>query len=193
MTNSIYGIGLSGLAAAQAGLLTAGHNIANVNTPGYSRQEILQATRLALFTGSGFFGQGVNVATVRRVYSEFLVAQQRQVQADASQLDAYHTQLTQVDNLFGDSASGLRPALSDFFAGVNGVGALPSDIPSRHQMNDELDRMRTAANSDVRSSVDSINSYASQIAAMNRRIAEANAANPNQPANDLLDQRDTLI
>src|SRR5512132_2740769 len=109
MTNSIYGIGLSGLAAAQAGLMTAGHNIANVNTPGYSRQEMLQATRIALFTGAGFFGQGVNVATVRRVYSDFLVAQQRQVQADASRLDTYYTQLTQVDNLFGNAASGLTP------------------------------------------------------------------------------------
>src|SRR5512132_1202571 len=185
MTNSIFGIGLSGLAAAQAGLLTAGHNIANVNTPGYSRQEILQATRLALFTGSGFFGQGVDVSTVRRVYSEFMVAQQRQVQADASQLEAYHTQLTEVDNLFGQAESGLTPALNEFFAGVNDVAAQPSDLPSReemlssahalvarfHQLDAELDRMRVGANTDVRSSVNSINGYATQIATLNHRIA----------------------
>jgi flagellar hook-associated protein 1 FlgK len=207
MSNSIYGIGLSGLAAAQAGLMTAGHNIANVNTPGYSRQEVLQATRLALFTGAGFFGQGVNVATVRRVYSEFLVAQQRQVQAEASRLDTYHTQLAQVDNLFGDPASGLTPTLAAFFAGVNGVAAHPSDIASReqmlgsahalvarfHQLHDELDRMRTGANTDVRSSVNAINGYASQLAKLNLKIAEANAANPAQLPNDLLDQRDMLI
>ncbi len=207
MSNSIYGIGLSGLAAAQAGLLTASHNIANVNTPGYSRQETVQATRLAMFTGSGFFGQGANVATVRRVYSEFLVAQQRQVQAGASRLDTYHAQLTQLDNLFGDPASGLTPSLSDFFAGVNGVASNPSDIASReqmlssahalvarfHQLNDELDRLRTGANTDIKSSVNAINGYAGQIASLNKRIAEANSVNPAQLPNDLLDQRDSLI
>ncbi|MEO8977478.1 MAG: flagellar basal body protein, partial [Casimicrobiaceae bacterium] len=71
MSQSIYGIGLSGLAAAQAALLTAGHNIANVNTPGYTRQEALFAARPGLFTGSGFVGQGVDVTTVQRVYSNF--------------------------------------------------------------------------------------------------------------------------
>ncbi len=207
MSNGIYGIGLSGLAAAQSGLLTAGHNIANVNTPGYSRQEILQTTRLPLFTGAGFFGQGTDVAAVRRVYSDFLVAQQRQVAADASQLDAYHTQLTQVDSLFGTPETGLAPALAGFFAGVNGVAAQPSDIASREQMLSsanvlvarfralagELDRMRAGANAEVRNSVNSINGYAAKLASLNRRIAEASAANPNQPANDLLDQRDVLM
>ena len=69
MSTNIYGIGLSGLAAAQAGLLTAGHNIANVNTPGYNRQEALFAARPGLFTGSGYIGQGVHVTTVQRIYS----------------------------------------------------------------------------------------------------------------------------
>jgi flagellar hook-associated protein 1 FlgK len=207
MSNGIYGIGLSGLAAAQAGLLTAGHNIANVNTPGYSRQEILQTTQLPLFTGAGFFGAGTNVAAVRRVYSEFLVARHRQVAADAAQLDAYHAQIKQVDNLFGAPETGLSPALASFFAGVNGVAAHPSDVASRSQMLSsatglvarfrglatELERMRAGANTEVRNSVNSINGYASQIASLNRRIAEASAANANQPANDLLDQRDALI
>ena len=48
MAGSIFGIGLSGLAAAQAGLLTASHNISNVNTPNYSRQEVVQSSRLPL-------------------------------------------------------------------------------------------------------------------------------------------------
>jgi len=88
MGNSIYGIGVSGLAAAQAGLLTTGHNISNVNTPGYSRQETLQAARQPQFTGGGYIGQGVNVASVRRVYSDFLATQTLQAQASASHLDA---------------------------------------------------------------------------------------------------------
>src|SRR5450432_655143 len=93
MSNGIFGIGVSGLAAAQAGLLTASHNITNVNTPGYSRQEILLGTRSAMFTGSGFFGQGVSVSSVRRVYSDFLASQALHAQASASHMDAYSTQV----------------------------------------------------------------------------------------------------
>jgi len=66
MSDGIFNIGISGLAAAQAGLLTTGHNIANASTEGYHRQSILQSTAIPLLTGSGFFGQGTQVDTVRR-------------------------------------------------------------------------------------------------------------------------------
>ncbi|MDP1672631.1 MAG: flagellar basal body protein, partial [Burkholderiales bacterium] len=58
MGSGIFGIGVSGLNAAQAGLVTTGHNIANANTPGYHRQAIVQSTPAPLLTGGGFFGQG---------------------------------------------------------------------------------------------------------------------------------------
>src|ERR1700712_224670 len=123
MSNSIFGIGISGLYAAQAGLVTTGHNISNVNTPGYSRQQIIQSTQLPQFTGSGYLGQGTNVSTVQRVYSNFLASQTFQQQAGSSHLDTYNTQVSQLDNLFGDTAAGLSPALSDFFSGINAVAA----------------------------------------------------------------------
>ncbi len=69
---SIYGIGISALGAAQAGVLTAEHNIANVNTEGYRRQQTVQATNTPQFTGAGFIGNGVNVSDVRRIFSQFL-------------------------------------------------------------------------------------------------------------------------
>ena len=208
MANSIYGIGLSGLAAAQAGLTTAGHNIANVNTPGFSRQEVLMANRMPLYTGAGFLGQGVNVAAIRRTYSDFLAVQMRQTQADASHLEAYHAQLAQLDNLLGDATSGLSPALADFFASLNGVAAHPADISSRqvlissssvlvgrfHQIADELDGMRATANDRIAGTVTSINGFVGQIAAVNRRISDATAGGAASAVpNDLLDQRDTLI
>src|SRR5947209_2610313 len=99
MSNGIYGIGLSGLAAAQAGITTAGHNIANVNTPGYSRQLTIQTNRSPQYTGGGYIGTGVNVTTVRRVYSDFLGAQANRAASGASQLDAYHGELDKLDNL----------------------------------------------------------------------------------------------
>src|SRR5512137_313343 len=107
-SSSIFGIGLS---AAQAGLNTTGHNIANVNTPGYTRQQVLQSTRTPQFTGAGYFGQGANADTVRRVYSDFLASQMRQAQASAADLSVREARLTQLDNLFGSDASSLAPAL----------------------------------------------------------------------------------
>src|SRR5579862_1819739 len=208
MSNSIFGIGLSGLYAAQAGLLTTGHNISNVNTPGYTRQQIIQAATTPQQTASGFIGTGTTVSTVRRVYSDFLNTQALQQQAAASQLDTYSTQTSQLDNLFGDSTAGLSPALSDFFAGVNAVAANPSDIPSRQTLlssaqglvgrfqalDQQLTEARTGVNTQITSTVTTINSLSTNIADLNRQIAVANSTSAGlQPPNDLLDQRDQLL
>ena len=208
MSNGIFGIGISGLYAAQAGLLTTGHNISNVNTPGYSRQQIIQTTQLPQFTGSGYIGQGTNVSTVQRIYSSFLASQTFQQQAGSSHLDTYNTQVSQLDNLFGDSTAGLSPALSDFFSGINAVAANPADVPSRqslisaaqslvgrfHQIDQQLQQSRTDVNGQITSSVSTINALAGNIAHLNAQIALGDASSGGlQPPNDLLDQRDQLI
>ena len=208
MASSIYSIGLSGLAAAQAGLVTTGHNIANVNTAGYSRQETLFGTSVPQFLGGFFYGRGVDVAGVRRIYADYLATQVLNTRANASQLEAMSTELSQLDNLFGDPASGLSPALNDFFAGVNAVAAHPASVPSRQallananalvsrfrQIDGQLQGFRSANEDQVRGTVTAINSYASQIAGLNARITQvAHAAADGQPPSDLLDQRDHLV
>ena len=75
MAASTLNIGVSGLNAAQANLVTTGQNIANASTPGYTRQQVVQQANLPMYTGSGFLGQGVNVETVKRVYSQYLTSQ----------------------------------------------------------------------------------------------------------------------
>ena len=85
---SIFGIGVSGLSAAQAGLLTTSHNISNAATPGYSRQVIVQGTNSHLFTGAGFLGQGAHVETVRRVYDEFLGRQVLNAEMGAAEMES---------------------------------------------------------------------------------------------------------
>jgi flagellar hook-associated protein 1 FlgK len=208
LSNSIYGIGLSGLAAAQAGLLTAGHNVANVNTPGYTRQEALFAARPGQFTGSGYFGQGVDVTTVRRVYSDFAVSRTLQSQAASTELDARSTALSQLDSLFGDGTSGLNVAMDGFFASVNAVSTNPADTPSRQQLlssakslvsrfqsySQQIDTLRDAANHQISNTVDTINGYAGQLAKLNQRISALTGSGRAQDLpNDLLDQRDQLV
>ena len=75
MGSGVFNVAVSGLNAAQLGIQTTSHNIANASTTGYNRQRIEQATNTPLFTGAGFIGQGTNVETVSRVYSQFLTEQ----------------------------------------------------------------------------------------------------------------------
>ena len=101
MGTGIIGTSVSGLQAAQLGLQTSGHNIANVNTVGFTRQRSVQATNPPLLTGAGFVGQGTHVATIQRMYSRFLTDQVDRTQSTASELDSYYAQINQINNKIG--------------------------------------------------------------------------------------------
>jgi flagellar hook-associated protein 1 FlgK len=206
MSNGILGIGISGLAAAQAGLVTTGHNIANASTPGYHRQNIQQSAVQPLLTRGGFIGQGVNVDNVVRKYSDFLETQANTARSQASFFATYHTQMSQIDNVVADTQAGLSPALQEFFQAANTVAANPSNVPSRQSLlsagqaltagfsalGARFVEMRAGVNSQVSSTVAEINAHAQEIAKLNGAIIAAQA-NPSQPPNDLLDQRGVLV
>src|SRR6476646_1300287 len=123
MGSSILGIGQSALNAAQIGVATTGHNIANAATPGYSRQVVQQGAVSPQDAGFAFVGKGTEVTSVSRVYNEFLTNQVLSAQTSSNQLDTYNTQIKQVDNLLADQNAGLSPALQDFFKGVQDVSS----------------------------------------------------------------------
>lgn len=203
----IYGIGVSALKAAQAGVSATSHNIANANTPGFSRQEIIQTAQLPQNTGSGYFGQGANVTTVLRRYDQFLGVQVLEAQTQASTLTTQLGLSQQLSNLLGDANGGLTPALQDFFSSVNGVSNAPESIPARQAMlgsaqslvnrlqtlDQRVNQIRDGLNGQISNSVSLINSYAKQIGALNEMIVQLQAKSPGQPPNDLLDQRDQLV
>ncbi|SES69932.1 flagellar hook-associated protein 1 FlgK [Nitrosomonas marina] len=204
---SILNSAISGLNAAQANLQTTSHNIANADTPGYTRQKVIQSTNIPQSTGAGFIGNGVNSSTVQRIHNQFLTTQLLQVQTQSSQLENHYNQIKQIDNLLADPVSGLSPALQDFFGGVNDVAANPSSVPSRqamisnanalvsrfHSLDQRLSEMYQAANTEVSSSIKEINSLAKQISELNQNILLAEGSAGGHSANDLLDQRDNLI
>lgn len=206
MSSGIFGIGITGINAAQMGLLTTSHNIANVDTPGYNRQRISQASNSAIATGSGFIGQGTRVDTVSRIYNSVITNQINQSQTNASQLSQYYDHISQIDNMLADDTAGLSPTLQDLFKGVQTVASNPALTTARdslvssaetftsrmQNLYSRLSSMYDGVNTQLDSTVSTINSYASQIANLNERILSAQAA-VNQPANDLLDQRDQLI
>ncbi|HNO75455.1 MAG TPA: flagellar hook-associated protein FlgK [Nitrosomonas mobilis] len=207
MGNSLANIGVSGLHTAQAQLLTTSHNISNASTPGYNRQQAIASTNIPDMRGNGFVGQGVQVSTVQRIFSQFLFTQSLQTQNQSSQLDSYYNEVKQLDNLLADTSSGLTPALHAFFNAVQDVAANPASVPSRQamlsnaealtgrfqSMDQRFSEVREGVNSQLTSSVDEINSLAKQIGRMNLNIQTVEGSSGGQPANDLRDQRDALI
>lgn len=206
MSSGLFGVGLTGLRAAQLGLMTTEHNISNASTPGYSRQRIVQSTNSPVLTGAGFVGQGTSVSTIERLYSQTLVKQMNVAQTNVGELDKYYAQIKQIDNMLADPNSGLSPALQDFFRGIQAVSANPSSLSSRQamissaqslvvrfqSMETRMNELYEGVGNEITTTVDTINSYAQQVAELNQRIILAQASG-SLPANDLLDQRDQLI
>jgi flagellar hook-associated protein 1 FlgK len=206
MGSGIFGIAISGLNAAQAGLVTTGHNIANASTPGFHRQQVIQSNSLPHLTGGGFIGSGVTVDTVKRVYSDFLDAQASRAASQAAFYSTYSDQIGQIDNILSDPSAGLAPELEAFFSAVHEVASNPSSVPSRQALlsagasltgrfqalDNRFIEMNLGVNAQLESAVSSINAYAGQIAALNAQITGARA-DPAQAPNDLLDKRDQLV
>lgn len=206
MGTGLISIGITGIRAAQLGLLATEHNIVNANTPGYSRQNTVQATNNAITTGSGSIGQGVQVVTIKRQYDAYLNNQVNTAQTQVSNLSALYSQLSQIDLMLADPDAGMSPAMQDFFTGVQQVSSNPSSLPARQSMltsaqtmvtrfnnlDQRLTEISNQLNGRIVSAVADINAYASEIADLNQRIVLAQSGY-SQPPNDLLDQRDQLV
>ncbi|WP_341675316.1 flagellar hook-associated protein FlgK [Niveibacterium sp. SC-1] len=205
MASSVLSIGISGIQAAQAGLATTSHNIANASVLGYNRQSIVQGTNVPQYTGVGFFGNGTNVETIKRNYSNFLSQQVLTADARYQELNTNYEQTVQVDDLLGDATTGLSSAVQDFFSGVQGVSADATSIPARQSMLSQagalinrfqtltarVNELRDQVGVEIGGSVTEINSIAKQISEINLRVVQLTGQG--QPPNDILDQRDQLL
>ena len=204
-SGDMLGVGISGLLAFQRALATTGHNIANVNTAGYSRQRVGLVTQTPQFAGNGYIGTGVRADSIRRLYDDFLTLQVRTSTSSYNRLDRYHNMASQVDGLLADSQTGLAPALQGFFNAVQGVANDPASIPARqallgesgtlvdrfHALDRRLTELNSRINADLKSAVTEVNNLATSIASLNQEIARAQGSG--QTPNDLLDKRDNLI
>ena len=205
-TSNILSIGKTALNAAQVGISTTGHNIANASTTGYSRQVIVQSAASSQNFGYGYVGQGTEVSSVTRVYNELLARQAINSQSVSAGLETYAANMTSIDNMLSDASAGLNPTLNDFFASVKALSSNPNDPSTRqtmlsnaqslvnrfHSTNSRLDEIREGINTQLVSSVGLVNTYAKQLSNLNDTIDKAISATGNQP-NDLLDQRDQLV
>ncbi|PTU65513.1 flagellar hook-associated protein FlgK [Chromobacterium sp. Panama] len=208
MSSNIFSIGVSGLNAAQTALSVTGNNIANVSTPGYNVQYITQAGRTPQYQGFGFLGQGVDVTNVLRTYDKFLSGQVQTAQTNSSYYSTQVKQLNQINNLMASTDVSILPALQDFFGAMQTLSQQPDAIPSRQTVlnmaqalstkfatvDGQLQQLQSGANGQIKSTVDSINSLASQIASLNTEIAALTGGNQlSAQPNTLMDQRDQAM
>ncbi len=201
----IMEIGTRALQANQVALQTAGNNIANVNTVGYSRQTAIMETVEGQFTGGGYVGKGVAVQTIVRNYSEFLTRQATLANATQSADTTRADKLKQLENLFPGGAGSLGASINDMLNAFSDVASAPSDLTARtvvltrvdetaarmRATSQQLDDLQQGVTQALSQKVDAINSIAKNIAGLNDQIARVNGNG--QPPNDLLDRRDQLV
>ncbi len=203
---SMLSTGVSGLMAFQSALDTTSHNISNSATPGYSRQSVDLAAAYPQFSGGGWVGTGVTTTTIARAYNDLVSVQVRSSSSSKSQWDAYSSLADEVNNLFGDSSTGLSTTLQGFFNAFQSVANSPSSSSERQVLlsqaqtlvnqlqayGNRLTDLDTQVNSQLASEATTISGLAQSIADLNVQITAAQGRG-GDPPNDMLDQRDALI
>ena len=198
-------IGSKAMSASYAALQVTGNNISNSNTVGYSRQSALLETSLGQFSGSGYFGKGVDVTTVTRAHSDFLTREAATSQSMAAGDAARSEQLQRLEAVFPTGEAGIGYAAATAFNAFVDVANKPQDASARsvalarvgdlaalfRTADEQLNALQAGVTIDLKTSVTSINGLTRQIAGLNQQIASMQG-NGHEP-NDLLDKRDLAI
>ncbi|HTP66845.1 MAG TPA: flagellar hook-associated protein FlgK [Geobacteraceae bacterium] len=204
--SDVFSIGVSALNAQRKVLEVTSENISNVNTPGYSKQTAVLEPGMANLENRFMIGSGVQVATVQRVYDDFL---QKQLVSANSQSGNYNTQQTSmnsVQQLFNEfSSAGLGTDITSFFNAWQDLSDNPSGQAERqavlaqgttlvddfHQMSTSLNQVKNDANQTLQGLTSDINDDLNQIASLNDQIHTIQFQGGD--ANEQLDSRDQLV
>jgi flagellar hook-associated protein 1 FlgK len=196
------------------GVEVAGQNIANVNTPGYSRQRVDITTTGDVATAAGMEGTGAQAARIQQVVSDLLNGQITSNASDLGYQQGRQSALQSLQDAFGEtlttdttgtSSTGLSKQLSDFFSAMQGVATTPNSLSARqaligaaqgvttmfNNISKQFSDLKTSLNTSLSSDVDSANKYLAQIASLNGQIYSAEFSGGT--ANDLRDQRQLAL
>lgn len=210
MPNTFLGltIGSSGLYASNAAINTVAHNVANINTKGYSRQYVSQEASFGIrvYATYGTVGTGVKINNVEQVRSEYYDARYRYNNSYYGMYSTLEEYSTLVEDYLDEfSKDGFITEYNNFFNTINSLMNDPSSQVNRNQfvnyassicqyfnnLSTNLENTQLDINLEVKSTVESINTIAAQIAGINKQIntVEINGGE----ANDLRDQRNLLV
>ncbi|WP_151670526.1 flagellar hook-associated protein FlgK [Nitrincola schmidtii] len=197
MTYGILNIGTQALKSNQSALSVVGQNIANVNTPGYSRQR----AEFSSLSGIG----GVEIANISRIADQFLTQQIYSDTSTFSRAQSFERLYNQLDNLLASDVTSVSIAMDKYFGALQTVVDDPISLPGRElflaeadslvrRFNDlgaNLERQNRTVNGELESSIDQVNAIAQNIANLNDKLRIASAAGVQ--INELVDKREAEL
>ncbi len=201
--SSVLSTGTSALLAFQRALATTSHNVANLNTPGYSRQKVDFATATPQNYGYGDVGNGTRIVDIRRAADQLAISRLLDSGGELARLKQLSGMADRVNALFSDAATNVAGVWSSFFDTVSGLSSNAAGTADRQnmldgakalanrfsQLNTHLNNLNGEVNNGLMAGATEVNRLASEIAQINGAIG-TNIANA---APDLLDRRDQLI
>jgi len=205
---SLYGalsIATGALGAEQGALDATTNNVANVNTPGYSRLQPVLVESSPITVGSVTYGTGVELEKLQSLRDPILQMRIQEETQQQGQLNASLTAMQQAQVQFTTSSGDIGTEISNFFASLNQISTDPTNLALRQGALTAAGNMATAFNnvannlgqqrlnldSNVSQDVGQVNVLTGQIATLNTQISELQGVNQN--ASTLVDQRDVLI
>lgn len=202
---SMINIAYSGIQAAQVGMSVTSMNIANILTPGYSRQGIIQSAIGPMGSVGHSAGNGVQVDSIRRISSQYLINQVWQTNNKANYYNVGQEYLSALEQVIGTDSTSLGNGLDEFFGALSALTTQPESSALRQQlltqagalatrfnsMNQYVNTQKESAMTQRNAAVASINSLSQGVADYNKKIIELEAGGGN--SNVLRDQRDELV
>jgi len=207
--SDIYGImSLAGqaLMTQQLAISVTSHNIANVNTPGYSRQQLIMTTNTPLDSSIGLIGNGVSGEAIERIYDRFLSAQISNESQGLGRWDAQKDAVELVEIIFNEAdGSGLSQSMSKFWDAWQSLTNNPAGTTERqvlvtasqvlattfNYLSSDLSQSRQDLDLAIQATVADINRLSEQLADLNEKIISSEAGSLS--ANDYRDQRDLVL
>lgn len=194
----------SGAQAAQAHLGATAMNVANMKTPGYSRQRAEQSAVGAHGVGLSA-GNGVHVDGIKRISDHYLVKQEWQANSQNAYFNSKQRYLDKLESAVSTESTSLSKGLNEFYAALNGATLIPDSLPQRQNIINTADALALRINNTNRiiadqkqaianqraTCVDQINVLTRSIADYNQKIVQLNSSGVN--TNSLLDSRDQQI
>ena len=200
---SVLSTGTGALLAFQRALSTVSHNVANVNTEGYTRQRVELAARNPTNYGYGYVGNGTEISGIRRMADELATSRLLDTGGELARLQQLSSLTGRLDSLFSDTATNLAGVWSDFFDSVSALSSNAGGTAERQnllkeastlaarfrQLDGQLRALDSEVNNGLVTGASEVNRLAAEIARINSEIgSDASRAAP-----DLLDRRDHLV
>ncbi len=213
MASTFFGLGIaaSGLNAFQAKINTTGNNVSNLETEGYSRQQVNVSSAVSLrsYTPYGAISTGVSTDSVTRMRDQYYNVKYWENQSNYGQTSIKEYYMKQIEDYYTDNAAnpGFSTIYAKMFNALDSVKGNAGDDTKRSQFisdakqlcdyfnqnSQNLKTLQTDANDQIKNAVDQINAIAKKISVLNKQInlIETEAGHPN--ANELRDQRELLV